>query len=132
MVSTSLPAPFLFLNFSPFRPRFPWLSGHLQTLRDVLCPALLPPDTGEPLQIPVGDSDHLLSFFDLPLSVSRLPFALVLLVHGLGGGSERHGLRRLGHTLQLAGYAVSRLNLRGAGPGRLLARGTYAASCNRD
>jgi predicted alpha/beta-fold hydrolase len=38
----------------------------------------------------------------------------------------------MGQTLQQAGFAVLRLNLRGAGAGRPLARGTYAASCNRD
>jgi predicted alpha/beta-fold hydrolase len=42
------------------------------------------------------------------------------------------GLRRLGGVLQAAGFGVLRLNLRGAGPGRGLARGTYAAACNQD
>jgi alpha-beta hydrolase superfamily lysophospholipase len=53
-------------------------------------------------------------------------------MHGLGGSSSRSGLRRMGLTLQHAGFAVLRLNMRGAGPGRELARGTYAASCNSD
>lgn len=60
------------------------------------------------------------------------PRALVVLLHGLGGSSEREGLRRMGLSLQAAGLAVWRLNLRGAGPGRLLAPGTYAARCDRD
>ena len=38
----------------------------------------------------------------------------------------------MGDTLQRSGFAVLRLNMRGAGEGRALARGTYAANCNRD
>jgi predicted alpha/beta-fold hydrolase len=120
------------LGLPPFRPRFPWLSGDLQTLRDTLRPVPLPPDAGAPLTIPVGGGDQLLALQDPPLPAGCDPRALVLLLHGLGGGSEREGLRRLGHTLQRAGLAVLRLNLRGAGAGRPLARGTYAASCTRD
>jgi predicted alpha/beta-fold hydrolase len=56
----------------------------------------------------------------------------VVLLHGLGGSSEREGLRRMGLSLQAAGLAVWRLNLRGAGPGRSLAPGTYAARCDSD
>jgi predicted alpha/beta-fold hydrolase len=56
----------------------------------------------------------------------------VLLVHGLGGDSEGFGLRRLASTLQRHGFAVLRLNLRGAGEGRSLAPGTYSAACWKD
>ena len=55
-----------------------------------------------------------------------------MVVHGLGGSSAREGVRRQALCLQQAGFAVLRLNLRGAGPGRALAAGTYAASCNAD
>ena len=67
---------------------------------------------------------------DPPRTGSAL--AWVVLLHGLGGSSSRGGVRRLGQLLQHAGFGVLRLNLRGAGPGRALARGIYAASCNRD
>ena len=56
----------------------------------------------------------------------------MVVLHGLGGSSRRQGLRRLTLSLQGAGFAVLRLNLRGADPGRHLAGGTYAASCNDD
>ena len=56
----------------------------------------------------------------------------MVLLHGLGGSSEREGLRRMGLSLQDAGMAVWRVNLRGAGPGRSLAPGTYAARCDSD
>lgn len=131
MSAVTLPLPQR-LGLEPFRPRFPWLNGDLQTLRDTLRPVRLDPDVGEPLTIPVGGGDQLLALFDPPLPAGRDPYALVLLLHGLGGGSEREGLRRMGQTLQRAGCAVLRLNLRGAGAGRPLARGTYAARCNSD
>ena len=119
------------LGLKPFRPRPPWLNGDLQTLRDTLRPVALPPDQGAPVQIPVGGDDQLVALLDPPLGGAE-PRALVLLMHGLGGSSSRSGLRRMGTTLQHAGFAVLRLNMRGAGPGRALARGTYAASCNSD
>ncbi len=125
---SSLPAA---LGLEPFRPRWPWLNGDLQTLRDTLRPVPLPPDQGEVVQIPVGGDDQLVALLDPPLGAAA-PKALVLLMHGLGGSSSRSGLRRMGITLQHAGFAVLRLNMRGAGPGRALARGTYAASCNSD
>jgi predicted alpha/beta-fold hydrolase len=73
----------------------------------------------------------LLALLDKPLAGKR-PRALVLLLHGLGGSSDREGLRRMALTLQSAQLAVLRLNLRGADPGRQLAPGTYAANCNAD
>jgi uncharacterized protein len=147
------------LGLQPFQPRRPWLNGDLQTLRDSLRPVLLPRDRGVPLKIPVpplphvecgdrpeaapaqplvGEGDHLLAFLDPPVDGDGQPsdpgaaLGLVLLIHGLGGSSDREGLRRMGLTLQRSGFAVLRLNMRGAGPGRGLARGTYAARCNSD
>lgn len=134
------------LGLHPFRPRRPWLNGDLQTLRDSLRPVTLPPEAGVPLEIPVppppgaaaqagiseSATDRLLAFLDPPLSADGQPLGLVLLMHGLGGSSRRSGLRRMGDTLQRAGFAVLRLNMRGAGPGRALARGTYSARCNSD
>ena len=112
----------------PFRPRWPWFNGDLQTLRDTLHPPKLPADQGEPVVIELPDGGQLLALHD---RVAK-PRALVALLHGLGGSSDREGLRRMGLALQAAGFAVLRLNLRGAGKGRPLAQGTYAASCNSD
>lgn len=125
----------------PFRQRLPWRGGDLQTLRDTLRPVALPPDRGTPLELPAGQppglarasgQDRLVGLLDQPLATPAAPQGLVVLLHGLGGSSAREGLRRLGLTLQHAGFAVLRLNLRGAGPGRLRAPGTYAANSNAD
>ena len=122
----------------PFRQRFPWIGADLQTLRDTFHPALLPPDLGRPIFIAVPPlpsggptAGHLLAILDMPPPEIPLQ-ALVLLLHGLGGSSSRRGVRRLGLVLLRSGFAVLRLNLRGADPGRHLASGTYAACCNSD
>ena len=118
-------------GLAPLRQRPPWIGGDLQTLRDTLRPVRLPPSYGQPLPFPLPGGEQLLGVLDAPTD-GRLPEALVLLLHGLGGSSEREGLRRMGLALQDAGLAVLRLNLRGAGAGRTLAAGTYAAECNAD
>lgn len=113
----------------PFRQRWPWIGPDLQTLRDTLRPPRLGPDRGVPLAVAVGAGERLLVLRDPPLAASA---GLVVLVHGLGGSAGGGGVRRLGHCLQRAGFGVWRLNLRGAGAGRPLAAGTYAAACNAD
>jgi predicted alpha/beta-fold hydrolase len=120
------------LGLPPFRERFPWWGGDLQTLHDTLSPRPTPTVAmaAARVEIPIGEEDALLGWLDPPL---RPPAgALALLVHGLGGGAESRPIRRLAAVLSAAGFAVLRLNLRGAGRGRALARGTYAARCERD
>lgn len=114
-----------------FRQRPPWWGPDLQTLRDTLRPVALPAERGQKIEFPLSGGDRLLGLLDRPLTGKR-PQALVVLLHGLGGSSEREGLRRMAFTLQAAQLAVLRLNLRGADPGRQLAPGTYAANCNAD
>jgi predicted alpha/beta-fold hydrolase len=113
-----------------FRQRWPWFGADLQTLRDTLRPEPLPVDRGQPLTIPLPSGDSLLVLRDLPTSGESA--ALVVLVHGLAGDSGRQGVRRLAGLLQHCGFEVWRLNLRGAGAGRALARGSYAAACTAD
>lgn len=115
----------------PFRQRWPWIGADLQTLRDALRPEPLPPDQGLALPVAVGDGDQLLVVADQPWG-GGCPRALVVLVHGLAGDSGRQGVRRLAWLLQHRGLAVWRPNLRGAGAGRSLARGSYAAACTAD
>ena len=129
-----------------FQERWPWLGPDLQTLRDTIRPLPLPADRGEPITIDLepissgpgpgtgpgapGRGGRLVALHDPPITGPAK--GLVLVVHGLGGSSAREGVRRQALCLQQAGFAVLRLNLRGAGPGRALAAGTYAASCNAD
>lgn len=121
-----------------FKERFPWLGGDLQTLRDTFRQEKLAEDVGKKLKIKIPEtpsgicgSGELIAFLDHPKKSLR-PHGLVMLVHGLGGSSQRQGLRRMAITLQNQGFATLRINLRGSAPSRMLAPGTYAASCNSD
>lgn len=118
------------LKLAPFRQRFPWLGPDLQTLRDTLRASGSRSEEGLTKEFVLPDGDRLLARLDPPLVAP--PGGLVVVVHGLGGGSDDAGQRRLGQALSAVGFAVVRLNLRGAGPGRPLAHGTYAASCSGD
>ncbi len=117
------------LGLTPFRQRSPWIGGDLQTLRDTLRPLRFPLDQAERLTIPLADGGQLLGLLDRPAAE---PAALVLVLHGLGGSSDGPGPRRLALALVAEGFAVLRLNLRGAGRGRPLAKGTYCACCSED
>lgn len=118
------------LELAPFRQRFPWLGPDLQTLRNTLRAPKPLPEQGQRVEFSLPGGDRLLARLDS--SAVGEPQGLVVALHGLGGGSDDEGLRRLGRALQRKGFAVLRLNLRGAGPGRPLARGTYAACCALD
>ena len=134
-------SPFRLLNqlgIDPFQERFPWFGGDLQTLRDTFVKDKLPNQISEQIKISVPDmpgfsetSGSLIAFLDLPTNAQK-PKALVIMLHGLGGSSRRIGLRRMSATLSSNGFAVLRLNLRGADPCRNLIAGTYAAQCNSD
>ena len=62
------------LGVVPYRERFPWLGGDLQTLRDTFRPDPLPPDQGEPVLVDVpalasgrAGAGQLLALLDQPL-----------------------------------------------------------------
>ena len=110
--------------------RLPWWGPDLQTLRDTIRPERLPEDASSAITIDLGGGEALLARYSCPPGAGVA--GLVVVVPGLGGCSEGRGARRLADHLGHAGFAVLRLNMRGAGAGRPLASGTYAALCNRD
>jgi predicted alpha/beta-fold hydrolase len=119
------------LGLPPFQQRFPWLGPDLQTLRNTLRASNKTPlETGQTLEFALPGGDRLLARLDPPGLAP--PKGLVVVVHGLGGNSDDEGQRRLGRALRHSNLAALRLNLRGAGPGRVVAKGTYAASCTAD
>jgi len=122
------------LNLPPFAPRWPWIGGDLQTVRNWLVkpkPVLdkWPP---EPLTFDMGDGtgDVLHAVLQRPEEDRARP--LVLLVHGLTGSSESSYMRTSAFHLLSAGYPVLRLNLRGAGAGRGRTRQFYHAGGTAD
>lgn len=121
------------LDLPRFTPRWPWIGGDLQTVRNWLVkprPALgdwpaehldfdMNDGTGDILQ---GVLQH--------AEGTALP--LILLVHGLTGSSESSYMRVSTYHLLAAGYPVLRLNLRGAGAARGQTRQFYHAGRTAD
>lgn len=116
-----------------FKPRAPWLGGDLQTLRNLLVgqPADLSawPDRRVELDLADGTGDRLVGSFH---GASGSGSSLAVLIHGLTGSEDSHYLRVTARHLLGQGYAVLRLNLRGSGPGRALARQQYHAGRSAD
>ena len=119
------------LGLAPFRQAFPWYGPDLQTLRDSLCPPRGLSIQADRLLIPLPRGGQLLALLSTPAAASPIQ-GLVLLVHGLGSHGDTSSLIRLSRLLLDHRLAVLRLNLRGAGAGRDLAAGSYAAACSSD
>ena len=126
------------IQIDTFKEKFPWIGGDLQTLRDTFKKENLPIESSVSIKIPTSkfplskDKDgFLIGLLDLPPE-NRPIKGVVLIIHGLGGSSQRQGLRRMAIELQEAGFATFRLNLRGAGHSRNSCGGTYCAECSHD
>ena len=122
------------LDLPPFRPRFPWLGGDLQTLANrFLGKTSLAPHTSDRLRLtlPDGTGDTLLAMLDSPVEPRR-GAPLVILVHGLTGAEESAYMLSAARHLLDRGHRVLRLNLRGAGPSRGLCGGHYYAGRSQD
>ncbi len=117
-----------------FVPRFPWVGGDLQTLRNFLRPPgdVLAPWPGERLSFAMkdGTDDELLGMLHRPTEDLGKP--LVLLLHGLTGCEDSSYVRVTGRELLRAGYPILRLNWRGAGPSLGKTRSFYHAGRSDD
>ncbi len=118
------------LGLPPFSPRFPWWGPDLQTLRDSFRSPPAPSGQARAIPFPIEAGAALLGMLDPP--PLHPPRALVVILHGLGGSGDSPGPLRLSRALRLEGFSALRLNLRGAGAGRALAPGSYAADCSGD
>jgi len=122
-----------------FRPRFPWLTGDLQTLRNTVVhrggsrppPIAGPPGERLSFEMPDGSGDILVATLNHP-GHPRSGRPLVVLVHGLTGCEDSAYVRATASVLLAAGYPVLRLNLRGAGPSRGLCKHQYHAGRTED
>ena len=115
-------------KFVPHR----WLrNGHLQTIvgRYLSCRRVRLPSLYH--EVDVGNGDRVAVLESVPKGWQPgEPMALI--VHGLAGSARSPYVVRLGHRLRQLGVAVVRMNLRGAGTGFGLARGTYHAGLTDD
>lgn len=98
--------------FPPFFERPPWLTGDLQTLRNMIRRPFhdLAPWPERRLELPLADGDRLVAHSHRPDGAVS---GVVILIHGLGGGADSVYVRATARHLLLNGYAVIRLNLRG-------------------
>jgi len=129
--ATPLVRPVAEAGVPPFEPH-PWVrGGHAQTIAGRYLPDGRGPLPSASRRIRLDDGDQLLARESIPRGWrSGDPAALIL--HGLAGCSESPYVVRLAWRLLELGVRVVRLNLRGAGAGAALARGTYHAGRTDD
>ena len=120
------------LDLPPFRPRFPWWSGDLQTLANRFYPLpRLAPHRSERLPFKLSDGDTLLSMLDHP-AAPKAGRPLAIVIHGLTGAEDSAYVLSMARHLLDGGHRVLRLNLRGAGPSRGLCGSHYYAGRSQD
>ena len=127
-----------YLKNKPFREVLPWIGGDLQTLRDTFVIDFGKSKKNKKIFFPINkilskkfEDDYLLGFLELPENLNSLR-GFVIVTHGLGGSTKRFGLRRISRKLANNGFGVLKLNLRGSGSARYLAKGNYCARCSSD
>lgn len=123
------------IGVQPFRQRFPWIGGDLQTIRDFIVRPDEPVPAAESqtlsFEMTDGTGDTLIGVLDRPVE-PRAGLPLVILIHGLTGDAESTYVRRSARTFLEAGFATLRLNLRGAGASRPLCRQQYHSGRSED
>jgi predicted alpha/beta-fold hydrolase len=112
----------------PFRPRPPWLTGDLQTLRNFIRRDAPDPGAFARLWLDLPDGDALAAAWH----AGDATHPTVVLIHGLTGCEDSQYMRRSAAFWRRRGHGVVRLNLRGSAPS--LARSTrpYNAAAGAD
>ena len=124
------------LRLPEFTERAPWVGGDLQSLRNFLRrpPIDLRSYKSERLVLPLDrrSGDHVSALLHRPRAQSAARRPVVLLIHGLTGCEDSIYMRASTAHFLRAGFAVLRLNLRGAGPTRPHCRQHYHAGRTED
>ena len=110
--------------------RFPWIGADLQTVRHFLRRDAPRPEDGETVLIDLDDGDRLLAAFHP--ARGQHSKGCVIAVHGLAGCMDAQHICWLLPDILAAGYSCLRINMRGAGPARPLARKSYSAVAGGD
>lgn len=118
--------------FPAFRPRWPWIGGDLQTLRNTF--TYRPPDfssyPAQRLLLPMSDGENLWGMLNRPQQDQGKP--IIILVHGLTGSEDSRNIMTSAAYHLRRGHPVVRLNLRGAGPSLGKVKGHYHAGRSAD
>ena len=109
---------------------FPWIGGDLQTVRHYFKHDAPRPDAGKEVVIELADGDRLLAAFHPARQTPSK--GCVIAVHGLNGCMDAQHICWLTPDVLAAGYSLLRINMRGAGEARPLAKGTYNACAGAD
>ena len=119
---------------APFRARFPWLGGDLQTLKAYIDRRRRDlsdwPARRLWLAMADGSGDRLAASLQAESRLAERP--LVVLLHGLTGCEDSSYMLDSAGAFLAAGHPVLRLNLRGAGPSRPSCRLQYHAGRTAD
>jgi predicted alpha/beta-fold hydrolase len=118
-------------GFEPFRARAPWFGGDLQTLRNTFKRDRADLDSwpGKRVYFQADNGDRLNGVLHAGRDTQA---ALVVLIHGLTGCEDSAYMRASARIFLGAGYAVLRLNLRGAQPSRRDCRQMYHSGRSED
>ncbi len=108
----------------PFKPAWFARGPHAQMILSHMIEHRKEPGGGTVLEVPLEDGDRLAITENLP---SEKPKGGVLLLHGLGGSSRAKYMISATHRLLDAGFAVFRMDHRGAGAGAEWAKRMYNA-----
>ncbi len=110
----------LLAEIPAFRPH-PLLPGpHWQTVAGMYLPFRAPPYQAHCHFVELDDGDQIAVHEDLP--DNGLASRIVLLIHGLGGCYASPYVRRVAARLSAVGIGVARMDQRGCGAGRRVAR----------
>jgi predicted alpha/beta-fold hydrolase len=121
----------LHLEVPPFEPHPLLRGGHLQTVGGRYFPGRQQSLNSTYHEILLEDGDRL-TVFETTHAAMPVERPTAILVHGLAGSARAPYVVRLGCRLARLGFRVVRMNLRGAGAGFGLARGTYHAGRTAD
>jgi hypothetical protein len=117
--------------FIPFRPH-PWLrGGHLQTIVGYYLPNPKQLSHTRPHHIKLLDGDTLVICENRPSRKSAFVGTMVLM-HGLGGHASSPYMLRLAKLFRSRGWNTFRMNHRGCGEGKGLARQIYHSGRSDD
>ncbi|MFQ5637222.1 MAG: YheT family hydrolase [bacterium] len=115
----------------PFKPHPLVAGGHLQTIVGYYLPAPMSLGRAKCHKIDVSDGDQLILCENRASRKSAFP-AVILLMHGLGGEASSPYMTRIAQCFHDRGWIAFRMNHRGAGEGRGLAKTTYHSGRSED
>lgn len=118
-----------FHRIEPFKPAWWAPGGHLQTIMGYYLGRPQPLSAERVHTITLPDDDRITMLENQPEAGAR---AVVVLMHGLGSDAEAPYIVRIARALLGQGLVVMRLNHRGAGAGRGLAKWLYHSGRSED